>query len=155
MAFNEDASRLLFATCDKTVRVWDTTAAENLRQARFHAERSWSVAYSDDGKWLASASDDFTVCVWNMATFEVSLIYDGHKRKRTFSCGVRACSFSRDTSQVASGGDVLKIRIWFRETGKDNTVLECEVAKLHYCLRFSGDDKRLLSVGEFTNGAIV
>ena len=52
VAFNEDASRLLFATCDKTVRVWDTTVAENLRQARFHAERFWSVAYSDNGRWL-------------------------------------------------------------------------------------------------------
>ena len=61
VAFNEDASRLASAACDKTVRVWDATAAENLRQARFHAERCWSVAYSDDGKWLASASDDFKV----------------------------------------------------------------------------------------------
>ena len=61
VAFNEDASRLASAACDKTVRVWDATAAENLRGARFHAERCWSVAYSDDGKWLASASDDFKV----------------------------------------------------------------------------------------------
>lgn len=61
VAFNEDASRLASAACDKTVRVWDATAAENLREARFHAERCWSVAYSDDGKWLASASDDFKV----------------------------------------------------------------------------------------------
>ena len=87
---------------------------------------------------------------------EVSLIYEGHQQKRTFSCGVRACSFSHDTSPAAgSGGDDLKIRIWSRETGKDNTVLECEEAKLPGCLRFSRDDKRLISVGEFTNGAIV
>ena len=75
---------------------------------------------------------------------EVSLIYEGHQQKRKLSCGVRACSFSRDTSQVASGGDVLKIRIWFRETGKDNTVLECEEAKLPGCLRFSRGDKPLI-----------
>lgn len=61
VAFNEDASRLASAACDKTVRVWDANAAENLREARFHAERCWSVAYSYDGKWLASASDDFKV----------------------------------------------------------------------------------------------
>ena len=61
VAFNEDASRLASAACDKTVRVWDATAAEKLREARFHSERCWSVAYSDDGKWLASASDDFKV----------------------------------------------------------------------------------------------
>ena len=57
--------------------------------------------------------------------------------------------------EVASGGDELKIRIWSRETGKDNIVLECGEAMLPWCLRFSRDDKRFLSVGEFTNGAIV
>ena len=61
VAFNEDAIKLASAACDKTVRVWDVTAAEKLREARFHSERCWSVAYSGDGKWLASASDDFKV----------------------------------------------------------------------------------------------
>ena len=90
-----------------------------------------------------------------METHEVSLIYEGHEQKRTFSCGVRACTFSRDSTEVASGGDELKIRIWSRETGKDNIVLHCGESMLPWCLRFSLDDKRLISVGEFTNGAIV
>ena len=90
-----------------------------------------------------------------METNEVSLIYEGHEQKRTFSCGVRACTFSRDSTEVASGGDELKIRIWSRETGKDNIVLHCGESMLPWCLRFSLDDKRLISVGEFTNGAIV
>ena len=63
VAFNGDGTRLASAARDKTVRVWDATAAEKLRKARFHSERCWSVAYSDDGKWLASASDDFKVRV--------------------------------------------------------------------------------------------
>lgn len=90
-----------------------------------------------------------------MEAFKVSLIYEGHEHKRTFSCGVRACTFSHDSSQVASGGDELKIRIWSRETGKDKIVLNCGESMLPWCLRFSMDDKRLISVGEFTNGAIV
>ena len=93
--------------------------------------------------------------MWNMETNEVSLIYEGHEQKRTFSCGVRACTFSRDSTKVASGGDELKIRIWSRETGKDKIVLHCGESMLPWCLRFSLDDKRLISVGEFTNGAIV
>ena len=95
------------------------------------------------------------VCVWDVDTFDVSLVYEGHEQKRTFSCGVRTCAFSRDSSQVASGGDELKIRIWSRETGQDNIVLHCGETMLPWCLRFSPDDKRLVSVGEFTNGAIV
>ena len=61
VAFNGDGTLLASAACDKTVRVWDATAAAKLRVARFHSERCWSVVYSDDGKWLASASDDFKV----------------------------------------------------------------------------------------------
>ncbi|XP_068752515.1 NACHT domain- and WD repeat-containing protein 1-like isoform X2 [Montipora capricornis] len=155
VAFNGDGTLLASAASDKTVRVWDATAAEKLREARFHSERCWSVAYSEDGKWLASASDDFKVCVWDMEALKVSLIYEGHENKRTFSCGVRACTFSRDSKQVASGGDELKIRIWSRESGKDNIVLHCGESMLPWCLRFSMDDKRLVSVGEFATGAIV
>ena len=61
VTFNADGSRLASASCDRTVRVWDAVAAEKLREVRFHSERCWSLAYSDDGKWLASASDDFKV----------------------------------------------------------------------------------------------
>ena len=61
LAFDRDGTRLASAASDKTVRVWNAMAAEKLGETRFHSERCWSVAYSDDGKWLASASDDFKV----------------------------------------------------------------------------------------------
>ena len=64
IAFSSDGSRLTSASRDKTIRVWDTKAAEKLKEIRFHSERCWCVAYSGDGRWLASASDDFKVSSW-------------------------------------------------------------------------------------------
>ena len=90
-----------------------------------------------------------------METFEISRVYEGHEHIRTYGCGVRACTFSRDSTRVASGGDELKIRIWYRDTVEDNIVLDCGESMLPWCLRFSLDDKRLVSVGERTKGAIV
>ncbi|XP_048579889.1 NACHT domain- and WD repeat-containing protein 1 isoform X2 [Nematostella vectensis] len=155
VAFSSDGALLTSGSRDRTVRVWDCAASEKLKKARFHSERCWSVAYSDDGMWLASASDDFKVCVWNMATQQHVLVYEGHEKKRKFSCGVRACTFSHDASLVASGGDELKIRVWSRETGVDQHVLSCGDKLLPWCIRFSPNDKRIIAVGEYSCGVLM
>lgn len=69
VSFSSDGSTLTSASRDKTIRVWDIEAAEKIKEARFHSERCWSVAYSDDGQWLASASDDFKVILEMRLTF--------------------------------------------------------------------------------------
>lgn len=95
------------------------------------------------------------MCIWDTTTLQHVLVYEGHAKKRTFSCGIRACTFSRDSTLVASGGDEMIIRIWSRETGEDKIVLPCESVLLPWCIRFSPDDKRLIAVGEFSKGVLV
>ncbi|XP_077983798.1 telomerase protein component 1-like isoform X2 [Glandiceps talaboti] len=154
ISFSPDAKLIASVSQDKSVRIWDATAAEKFSTLRFHSERCWSVAYSPDGKWLASASDDFKVCVWNMETYKPSIIYEGHDKKRTLSCGVRACTISNSGDLVASGGDDLTIRVWTRDKGETKTTIRCDPF-LPWCLRFSKDDKRIIAVGEFTQSVQV
>ena len=87
------------------------------------------------------------VCIWDTATLNQVLVYNGHQKRRTRSCGIRACTFSHDSNLVASGGDEMIIRIWSRDTGLDKIVISCESELIPWCLRFSADDKRLLAVG--------
>jgi WD40 repeat protein len=46
------------------VRVWDTRTRREVKTLLGHAGRVRSVAFSPDGAWLATGSDDRTVKLW-------------------------------------------------------------------------------------------
>ncbi len=54
-------------------------AVKRLGTVRFrHGQHIESVAYSPDGKWIASGADDHTVRIWDRATGKELLRFDGH-----------------------------------------------------------------------------
>ena len=71
-----------------------------------------SVAFSPDGKRVASGSHDHTICVWDVETGAViSGPFEGH------SSAVRSVAFSPDGKRVASGSHDNTIRVWDAEMG--------------------------------------
>ncbi len=66
-----------------------------------------SVAFSRDGKTLASGSDDGTVRLWDVATHQqIGRPLTGH------TGGVTSVAFSRDGKTLASGSDDGTVRLW-------------------------------------------
>jgi WD40 repeat protein len=68
VAFSPDGKRIVSASHDKTVRVWDARTGKQLLVLTGHADIVTSVAFSPDGKRIVSASRDHTVRVWDIST---------------------------------------------------------------------------------------
>lgn len=107
-----------------------------------HTETVHCLAFSHDGKLLASGSSDGTIIVWNVETCETVLDpLNGHTRL------VSAIAFSADNRRIVSGSTDCTVRIWDPQTGEQ--LLEFKEHK-HYILSvaFSSDGSKVVSGAE-------
>ncbi len=107
MALSPDGSRLAVGgpTADGNVRVYDTTTGKILLTLRGDY-RVVSVAFSPDGRRLASAGYDRTVRLWDTTTGQEVLSLHGHKDI------VGRVLFSRDGRRLASASADGTVRVW-------------------------------------------
>jgi WD40 repeat protein len=68
IAWSQDGSRLVSASWDNTVRIWDPATGQCASILEGHSNIVNAIAWSQDGSRLASASDDKTVRIWDPAT---------------------------------------------------------------------------------------
>ncbi len=78
-----------------------------------HANDVTALAFSPDGRRLATASKDHTVKIWDLGNGHELLTFGGHKDD------VYAVAYSPDGAQCASGGAEKEVKIWDAATGKE------------------------------------
>jgi WD40 repeat protein len=124
---------------EKLVRLWDADTGKAIRTLAGHTSEVVAVAFSADGKALASAGADGAGQLWDAAT--------GEERKRwSAPRGLTALAFATDGKTLATGGTDKAIRLWDAATGKEIRVLSghgWSVAGL----AFAPDGRTLASAG--------
>ena len=101
----------------------------------------WGLAFSRDGRTLVSASDDWTLKFWDVAS--------GQKRGKPRKHGamVAAVAYSPDGTLLASASYDKTVRLWEAETGRPLARLDGHTNQL-LTVTFSPDGKRLASAGD-------
>src|SRR5262249_30887585 len=103
-----------------------------------HTGRVNGVAYSADGRRLASGSADRTVKLWNAKTGQEKLTLKGHTGR------VTSVEFIPDGKRVASGSFDGTVRVWGVQTGQEKLTLNGHTDRV-LSVAYSPDGRRIAS----------
>ncbi len=82
LGFSPDGRRLVTASFDRTLKLWDTTTWQDVFTLRGHTAGVVSLAFSPDGTRLVSGGIDFTARVWDATPLAPEVIAEHDARYR-------------------------------------------------------------------------
>ncbi len=115
-------------------------AFDTLKVLRGHRGEVRALAFSPNGKWLASASKDSAISLWNVATGDTSTL-PGHQLE------VSTVAFSPDGRTMATGSKDKTIRLWNVQPPSARDILIGHRGGIRQ-VAFSPDGKMLASASD-------
>jgi WD40 repeat protein len=144
VAFCPSGNQFVTSSDDGSVRLWDAQTAKEIHCYCRKAPVG-NVAVSQDGRFVASAWDDWTnnqfgVMVWDLSKgFRVQTLV-GHSEV------VNSVAFTPDSRRIISASSDRTIRVWDLGTGKESSCLTGHEADIN-AVRVSLDGQFILSAG--------
>ena len=116
IAFSPDGKLLATGDVNHEIHVWQVADGKQLLTCKVDEGWVWSVAFSPNGRFLASSANR-TVNIWDVQTGQCVQTLQGYC-DRVFSL-----AFSPDGRLLASGSEDHLVRIWDIKTGELKSVL--------------------------------
>jgi RNA polymerase sigma factor (sigma-70 family) len=126
---------------DPVIRLLDVATGKLHHDLRGHTDEVQAVAFSPDGKLLASVSSDKTARLWDVAGRREL------RRLRGAPARFLSVAFAPDGARAAGGDQAGDIHVWDAATGKELRCFHAHRLGV-FTLAFSSDGRRLASGGQ-------
>ena len=154
IAYSPDGTRLAVASVfGFGIRLYDTATYQEVALLTGHTAQVYSVAFSPDGRTIASASasasasGDHTILLWDVRTGEHKQTLRGHTAQ------VESVAFSPDGRTLASASWDGTVRLWDAHTGEHKQTLRGHTAQVE-SVAFSPDGRTLASASYGYEGEV-
>ncbi len=119
--------RIVGASGDSNLRVWDATSGEHLLTLRGHREGVDACAVSPTGDWIVSASYDTTLKIWDAKTGTERKTLSGHADV------VHNCAISPAGDWIVSACRDGQLKVWDVKTGTERLTLTGHTSGIRGC----------------------
>jgi WD40 repeat protein/nucleoside phosphorylase len=133
-----DGQRVVSASHDETLKVWDLETGALLATLEGHASGVSACAVTPNGRRLVSASWDRNLKVWDLGTGALLATLEGHAGP------VNACAVTPDGRRVVSASHDETLKVWGLETGALLATLAGHAGRVSACA-VTPDGQRVVS----------
>ncbi|MGD2145115.1 MAG: BTAD domain-containing putative transcriptional regulator [Anaerolineae bacterium] len=139
--WNEDGSRILTASSDGTVRVWDARTGAELIVLSRHAGGVTQAMWNRDEQLVLTAGEDRAARVWDAETGSELVALTGHRD------AVRQAVWDSDESRILTASSDGTARVWDASTGAEVLTLSGHDGAINQAA-WSDDEHRILTAGD-------
>jgi WD40 repeat protein len=129
VAVSPDGKKIAVGYWDRIIRLWDSGDGKPLAMLRGHTFGVYGLAFSPDGKTLASTSGNYPrpyqqgeMIIWDVDAAKRKVTKQGH------AGAIWACCFSPDGKSVFTCGADQTVRVWDPETGEQRSLWDVPIA---------------------------
>lgn len=143
VSFSPDGKRIVSASADSTVRIWDAESGECLKVLDKQMGEVYSASFSPDGKRIVSAPNGNYLRIWDSETGDsLKVIYS------RYLWGENSVSFSPDGKKILlSERNEKYLQLWDMETDERPKVLDGHTRDVNSAC-FSPSGKHIVSASQ-------